>query len=68
MSGGSFDYLYYAINDSPLDFGVREDLRLMAEYLAEEGHPEAAKELSDLFDYLRQTEKEIQKRDRKSVV
>ena len=61
VSGGSFDYLYYKIEDSPLDFGAREDLRRMAEYLTEEGHPEAAKELSDLFDYLKQTEKEIQK-------
>jgi predicted RNA-binding protein len=62
MSGGSFDYLYSAIEDSPLDWGVRDNLRIMAEYLSENGHMEAAKELTDLWDYLMKTEKEIQKR------
>lgn len=64
MSGGNFDFLYFKIEEQPLDFFVLENLENMAAWLgaAEQNQPEAAKELAELHQFLLQTRDEINKR------
>ena len=60
MSGGSYDYLYYQIEEEPLGWSTLYHLNDMAKWLESEGQTEAATELKELHAYLVKTEKEIQ--------
>ena len=52
MSGGSFGYLYFKIEDAPLDEGSLEMLGKMAAWLAEQGQAPAAQELTRVHEQL----------------
>lgn len=64
MSGGSFDYLYFEIEERFFDYFVLENLENMAAWLGEveQNQPEAAKELVELHQFLVKTRDEINKR------
>lgn len=52
MSGGSFDYLCFRIDDYPLEWTTLETLKGMAEWLLENEQHGAAKELEELHSFL----------------